>query len=884
MAIILRNDKGVPLTHDEVDENFSSNFYSASLQSGSISLHYTGSSDYGPAQKEIQIPLQWTTDGIDLKRSGTPGTIVKISGSIQTGLSTTTTGLYSYAGGIGTVAQGLYQQVQGAYNISSSNSAAFIVGNGSATTRSNLIYASGSQVIISGSLNLSGSITGDGSKLDNVNAVTKVFYVTEDGNDTYDGKTLQTSFRTVKRACEAAASQYADNPTDPTGAIPYRININIKSGYYEEVAPIIVPAFTTINGNDLRSVVVKPTDATKGQNLFLLNNSTYVYGLRLEGCVLDSLEDPRQGFFFAYQPGAYLTTSPYIQNCTAINTSFDKFYTPLSFEDGNSQVGNGPGGMIVDDSVLDPYSPLKSMIVDAYTQVAFNGIGICLRGRGYGQMVSFFTNFSRVGVFAIDGGHASLLNSNTTFGDYGLRASGSRILVNPDISVIDPATYPSDATTLAGLKSAIQTYEIAFLQASGSTTYRNTAYAGTPANNGLLASCSKDAGFLVDALVSDLKSVEAANISKFTQGYFKGQDISNDKRYTLPSASNAYTKGAITVIPQKYQGVDDNKEFTKDYLLTFNAIADYIYTSSLSAPAKGKVRQLVNTLNHTLSSVVLQETDIYKKVVPTIANVLTPFTSGQILGITSNRLAIIDHEINQLQITNTNFDNTRYDDPIVVAKCRRDAGHLLDAIEADLSTTGSAYTTRFIQSYFPPISGSTATRVLNSGLGTAIPASTDENIAKDYNLAFGFIANKISQYVIVDVANRVTTLISAIQDTINDLVIQNPSTSILIQEVTLLEEFGSLITSTSHDFSYAGSGVNYLAFPNNQGGTGKTIVSRRIVNEAGGRVFHTSGDETGDFYAGDDFVIRQDTGTVDGRAFSKSVSALTIPINLALEG
>jgi len=76
------------------------------------------------------------------------------------------------------------------------------------------------------------------------------------------------------------------------------------------------------------------------------------------------------------------------------------------------------------------------MIVDAYTQVAFNGIGICLRGRGYGQMVSFFTNFSRVGVFAIDGGHASLLNSNTTFGDYGLRASGSRIMVTPDISTV----------------------------------------------------------------------------------------------------------------------------------------------------------------------------------------------------------------------------------------------------------------------------------------------------------------------------------------------------------------------------------------------------------------------------------------------------------------
>ena len=90
--------------------------------------------------------------------------------------------------------------------------------------------------------------------------------------------------------------------------------------------------------------------------------------------------------------------------------------------------------MIVDDSVLDGYSPLRSMIVDAYTQVAFNGIGICVRGAGYAQLVSFFTNFSRVGVYCIEGAQASLLNSNTTFGDYGLRSKGLRMLVQPNTS------------------------------------------------------------------------------------------------------------------------------------------------------------------------------------------------------------------------------------------------------------------------------------------------------------------------------------------------------------------------------------------------------------------------------------------------------------------
>ena len=66
---------------------------------------------------------------------------------------------------------------------------------------------------------------------------------------------------------------------------------------------------------------------------------------------------------------------------------------------------------------------------------------------------------------------------------------------------------------------------------------------------------------------------------------------------------------------------------------------------------------------------------------------------------------------------------------------------------------------------------------------------------------------------------------------------------------------------------------------------GLTLLERekRIFEETGGRVFHTSGDETGDFYAGNDFIIRQATGTIEGRTFTKAITAQITPINLALE-
>jgi len=535
--------------------------------------------------------------------------------------------------------------------------------------------------------------------------INKIFYVSEQGSDLNDGKTLDTSFRTIKKATLAASASIAENPSIPA----YRVSIHVKTGYYTEEAPITVPSNTSILGVDLRTVLVKPTTGTKTSNLFLMNNSTYIWGLRLEGCEIDNLEDPRNGFFFAFSPGAYIVTSPYVQNCTAVHTPPDKFYAPLDYSASNPLVGNGPGGMIVDDSVLDGYSPLKSMIVDAYTQVAFNGIGICVRGGGYAQLVSFFTNFSRVGCYAIDGGQASLLNSNTTFGDYGLRSSGSRTLVNPDISIVSQSFDTSGSALLLTNKSAIQSYMISKLIVSG-------AYGPTYASgSSRYASTIKDSGLLIDALSGDLLYSGSARTSQFTAGLFKAQDISSGSIYTLPPPSGSnLRRGAVTVFPLISNATGS---LAGDFIKSYEYIREYI-------------------INDPSSS-------------------FTSLTSGARLKVSQSLQVVID--------------------------------------------------------------------------------------------------------------------------TIQKVVVENSGSS-------LLEEFGSLLTSTSHDFSYAGSGVNFLALPNNQRGVGKTNFDIRVSEENGGRVYYTAGDEFGDFYSGNDFIIRQQTGTIEGRTFTKSISAKIVPINLALEG
>jgi len=73
-----------------------------------------------------------------------------------------------------TVALGNYQHVQGQYNISSSAQGAFILGNGTSdSSRSNLIFASGSQVQITGSLYVTSSSPTLGQFIGNQNGYTE---------------------------------------------------------------------------------------------------------------------------------------------------------------------------------------------------------------------------------------------------------------------------------------------------------------------------------------------------------------------------------------------------------------------------------------------------------------------------------------------------------------------------------------------------------------------------------------------------------------------------------------------------------------------------------------------------------------------------------------
>lgn len=220
--------------------------------------------------------------------------------------------------------------------------------------------------------------------------VDNVIYVSKSGDDSNDGKNLGNSFLTIKAALAVATAG---------------TTVFVKSGDYTENNPVNIPARVAVVGDSLRTVTVRPQNTN--QDIFYVNNGCYVTGITFRDHINPSAA-------FAFNPNGsagFITTSPYIQNCSSITTTGKGMYI-----NGNSAAG------------------LKSMVSDSYTQFNQGGMGIHIDNGGYAQLVSIFTICCDYGVLCTNGGSCSLTNSNTSFGTYGLVADGVSSVVDSGLS------------------------------------------------------------------------------------------------------------------------------------------------------------------------------------------------------------------------------------------------------------------------------------------------------------------------------------------------------------------------------------------------------------------------------------------------------------------
>lgn len=480
--------------------------------------------------------------------------------------------------------------------------------------------------------------------------VTNILYVTKDGSDTNTGRKLGDAKATIKGAVSEATE----------GTV-----IEVAAGSYIEDNPIILPDQVSIVGNSLREVTVIPLNVD--EDLFHIGNGNYIAEMSYRG----SVNSGKAIFAFDPETQRYINQSPYVQNCTN--------FIPDSI------------GMRIDGN--DVIGPLKSMVLDSYTQYNQNGIGISITNSGYAQLVSLFTICSDIAVYCGSGGACDLTNSNSSFGNYGLVSeSVSPLKYTGIVTSSAPAGQNTFVVNLntptLGIVSAFYNNENGVL----------TAYTSEPHN------FSIGMGISISGL-------------GFTCPYEPGT------RY-YPSGQKGYVFDVKTVAPGRYVDASNlitaNKTEIVDKSLAAIALnhPDFVFPGDSGNDSSYRYKDSYRLIQQNKQEIIDKSLASIAVGFPTSFKFPTdpyPYQRNRYYDayrlIQNNKSVIVG-------IAWTNTYNAYPGISTTMDKCKRDLGYFIDAVATDVFTGGNKYSRDFTVQYF-----------FGSGAGSLTGFTTQTNYA-----------------------------------------------------------------------------------------------------------------------------------------------------------
>ena len=601
---------------------------------------------------------------------------------------------------------------------------------------------------------------------------------------------------------------------------PLPVTIQIAAGDYTEDNPIIMADKTTLVGDDLRSVIIRPKNS--GKDIFRLRNGMYMTGFTFRDQIVtdvSSTDYGRPSFTWNYavafddvndytvDRGAYIglsasipvvTLSPYIQNCSII-----------SFLGGNgalidgSKVATPNSPRIKDEVEFPPVGPTptqgKSMVANAFTMVSFGGTGWKVINEAYCQLVSCFQLFLLNGVWCQSGGYASITNSATNFGVNALRSSGfSQNVFSFDKAII--ASIGEDASNLQTITSLghgripVNHYVLKFKSSDGNytdltSTYKSTSQksinflaGGTLATTGIIDNTAFTITFNGHGFTEGM-SVYYVNPSPATVSDVPG--LTNGDSYYVHYIDNntfsLYFDGSLIrqVQIQKGTGTHTLQQNSDEFFI--NEITDYHRQYQTLTLAAG-------TYNFTPGSVIAGTVGL---------NIISAYVYSWNSG-TRQLVVSIAASTNGGSTQRTPFDYT-------ISPCKINADHTSPTAVTNITVTNSV----------DRVDLYTGTYTVKSVYGSRMGGS-------------------------------------------------NSPSSLPGKYVWLYKP--SVVNSSGHTWEYAGSGIDYNALPDNGG---RTIIAQQQVEEVPGRVYTSGTNELGDFTVGNFITAYNRTGNI---VFSNKVT------------
>jgi hypothetical protein len=371
--------------------------------------------------------------------------------------------------------------------------------------------------------------------------VARTFYVTMTGSDANTGTSLSVPLATINAALTKLA------------ALNQPGIVIVQPGEYVVQPNTDIPPNCALYGFDLRVTKLRLPNGLSQNNMFRLTSGCKVRGFTFTGLQHESPQayattagglasvalldyftvagvlyrkistgaqvtthdyPPTKGFAFVFKPGANITRSPYISDCSTMHDfTYDQMTLPIDRVTGNPLMPRGAGNLRADGSVLDPASVLRSVVVDSFTAINPNGYAYLMTRNAFVQLVSVFTNWSRYGLWCHDGGQVTVANSNSTFGDYALVSTGFRNSVRIPDPVGQPrGVYVAAADAITEQRDTI-VEEVYALLANAYVVVQNF----NAANEAFTRS---DLRTLLRELADDLRSGQDRGSQFFVKGFF----------------------------------------------------------------------------------------------------------------------------------------------------------------------------------------------------------------------------------------------------------------------------------------------------------------------------------------------------------------------------
>lgn len=664
--------------------------------------------------------------------------------------------------------------------------------------------------------------------------VTNILYVTKDGSDTNTGRKLGDAKATIAEAIAAAGA----------GTV-----IKVSAGSYVENNPLTLPEQVSIIGDSLREVSVSPQNAN--QDLFYVANGDYIAEMSFTG----SLNSGKAIVAFNPEEVGYFNQSPYVQNCTN--------FIPNSI------------GMKIDGSKA--IGPLKSMVVDSYTQYNQGGIGVSITNEGYAQLVSIFTICDDIAIFCGSGSACDLTNSNSSFGNYGLVADGvgpkkyTGIITTAAASDSDTFVLNLNVPTL-GIQTAVYDSNVGIITITTTTNHNfNVGMGVTIAGLGFTCPSANAVTNYNISAANYTSSTGILTVTTSTNHNFTvGISVTMSNLVFSCNSGGGVSVANFPPAPGDNNG-DSNYVFNVISIPASNQFVVNVGTSTITHNYVGGGVVSINTIvnfpsgnfGYIFEVAAIGAANSFSAYVGVSTRTHT-YNSGGTVKINTTRpydgqVVFFDELYYTVGSVTVGSGGTGYTQNVEIAFSNPSEPWGVVASAVGEVTNGSV----------------TSVEMVSNGRGyTGVPTATFASPNSGINTATG-TANLVPTYYVITRSTPISGGICTI--TVNDNV---PYAVGLGSTVPFFKQ--SRVLASGHSLEYIGSGTNINSALPNQGGI--TIQKNEIDMRNGGLVIYTSTDQSGNFRIGDGVEINQQDGTISGSSYTKSLFSTMTPFILALGG